>query len=236
MTPEPQPAPETGPAERAGQFRGAVRATLWPTRSLVSTERWFDELYIWTEGGAASTTQRAGIQTEALGDAFKWLQYDLVERVGVTVSFGTIERGLDPVTALFESNVLIAHRMFVLFRGAPQRLRSRYRLRAFADMLRGLKVAVGYRLTAPRVSMELAGVDLVQPIFAKVLAPTINRADAWSDLALEIRALGLDTRSTIVGALETGQQRDHAVRAGFQLGQGRAVRMPYPPPPLPATS
>ena len=25
-------------------------------------------------------------------------------------------------------------------------------------------------------------------------------------------------------------------KAGFQLGQGRAVRMPYPPPPIPATS
>jgi len=236
MTPASHTAPEFGPAESAGHFRGAVRATLWPTRSLVSTERWFDELYIWTEGGAASTTQRAGIQIEALRDSFQWLQYDLVERIGVTISFGTIERALDPLTALFESNVLLAHRMFVLLRGAPQRLRSRYRLRAFADMLRGLEAAVGYRLTAPRVSMELSGVDLVQPIFAKVLAPTVNRADAWSDLALEVRALGLDTRSTIVGALETPQQRDHAVHAGFQLGQGRAVRMPYPPPPLPATS
>lgn len=233
MTPQ---TPDFGPAEQAGSFRGAVRATLWPTRSLVSPERWFDELYVWTEGGAASTTQRARIQIEAIHDAFEWLQYDCVQTVGVTISFGTIERALDPLTALFENNVLLAHRMFVLLRGAPQRLRSRYRLRAFADMLRGLRVAVGYRLTATRVSMEISGVDLVQPIFAKVLAPSSTRPDAWSDLALEVRALGLDTKTTIVGALETRQQRDNAVQAGFELGQGRAVRPPYPPPALPSTT
>ncbi|HTN49820.1 MAG TPA: hypothetical protein VMK32_10350 [Burkholderiaceae bacterium] len=232
----PQSASGSGHAEHAGSFRGAVRATLWPTRSLVSTERWFDELYIWTEGGAASTTQRAQIQIEAMNDAFQWLDYDLVGQIGLTISFGTIERALDPLTELFEKNALLAHRMFVLLRGAPQRLRSRYRLRAFADMLRGLRIAVGYRLTAPRVSMELTGVDLVQPIFAKVLAPNATRPEAWSDLALEIRALGLDTRTTIVGALETAFQRDCAVKAGFELGQGRAVRLPYPPPTLPTKS
>jgi hypothetical protein len=232
----PQSSTETGRAEQAGSFRGPIRATLWPTRSLVSSERWFDELYIWTEGGAATTTQRARIQIEAMGEAFQWLAYDLVERIGVTISFGTIERALDPLTELFERNELLGHRMFVLLRGAPQRLRSRYRLRAFADMLRGLKIAVGYRLTAPRVSMELSGVDLVQPIFAKVLAPNSTRPEAWSDLALEIRALGLDTKSTIVGALETRSQLDSAVRAGFELGQGRAVRPPYPPPAMPVKS
>lgn len=232
----PQSSVESGSADQASQFRGAVRATLWPTRSLVSTERWFDELYVWTEGGSASTTQRASIQLEALKEAFRWLDYDQVERIGVTVSFGTIERALDPLTALFESNMLLAHRMYVLLRGAPQRLRSRYRLRGFADMLRGLKISVGYRLTAPRVSMEIAGIDLVQPTFAKVLAPASARPDTWSDLALEIRALGLDTKATIVGALETRALRDHAVKAGFELGQGRSVRQPYPPPPLPTRS
>jgi hypothetical protein len=232
----PQSASASGHAESAGNFRGAVRATLWPTRSLVSSERWFDELYIWTEGGAATTTQRARIQIEAMSDAFKWLEYDLVERIGLTLSFGTIERALDPLTELFERNVLMGHRMFVLLRGTPQRLRSRYRLRAFADMLRELRIAVGYRLTAPRVSMELSGVDIVQPIFAKVLAPAATRPEAWSDLALEIRALGLDTRTTIVGAIETRYQLDCAVKAGFELGQGRAVRPPYPPPPMPARS
>ena len=227
---------ETGSAEQSGSFRGAVRATMWPTRSLVSKERWFDELYVWTEGGSASTTQRARIQLEAIKDAFLWLEYDAIERIGVTISFGTIERAIDPLTALFEDNVLLAHRLYVLVRGAPQRLRSRYRLRGFADMLRGLKIAVGYRLTAPRVSMELSGVDLVQPTFAKVLAPPTARAETWSDLALEVRALGLDTRSTIVGAVETRPQRDSAVNAGFELAQGRAVRQPYAPPPLPTKS
>jgi len=229
----PQSSVESGIAGQAGSFRGAVRATLWPTRSLVSAERWFDELYIWTEGGAAGTTQRARIQIEAIKDAFRWLEYDLIERVGVTISFGTIERSLDPLNALFENNVLLAHRMFVLVRGTPQRLRSRYRLRGFADMLRALKIAVGYRLTAPRVSMEITGVDLVQPTFAKVLAPASTRPETWSDLALEVRALGLDTKSTIVGAIESRAQRDCAVRAGFELGQGRAIRAPYPPPALP---
>jgi hypothetical protein len=234
MTPHSASTPTSG--EHFGSFRGVVRATLWPTRSLAGSERWFDELYIWTEGGSASTMQRAGIQLRAIKDAFSWLEYDLVERIGVTISFGTVERSLDPLTALFERNVLVAHRMFVLLRGAPQRLRSRYRLRAFADTLRGWRYPVGYRLSAPRVSMELAGVDLVQPIFAKVLAPGSDRFDTWSDLSLEIRALGLDTKSTVLGALENRQQLQLATRAGFELGQGRAVRMPYPPPVLPVKS
>jgi hypothetical protein len=234
MTPQGSAQAET--AVHAGSFRGSVRATLWPTRSLISTERWFDELYVWTEGGTASTTQRARIQIDAMRDAFQWLEFDLVEQIGVTISFGTIERALEPLSQLFEDNVLLAHRMFILLRGAPQRLRSRYQLRAFVDMLRGLKIAVGYRISAPRVSMELSGVDLVQPIFAKVLAPTATRPDVWNDLALEVRALGLDTKSTIVGAIETRQQLQDVRAAGFELGQGRAVRPPYPPPVMPSTS
>jgi len=234
MTPQSSSYPTSG--ETAGRFRGSIRATLWPTRSLTGNERWFDELYIWTEGGAASTTERAKIQLTALRDAFQWLEFDLVERIGVTISFGTVERSLEPLSELFENNVLLAHRMFVMMRGAPQRLRSRYRLRAFADMLRGLQYPVGYRISAPRVSMELSGVDLVQPIFAKVLATNSPRPEPWGDLALEIRALCLDTRSTIVGAIETRQQLQMASRAGFELGQGRAIRMPYPPPALPTRS
>lgn len=198
--------------------------------------RWFDELYIWIEGAAVSTTQRANIQLNSLRDAFEWLAYDLVEQVGVTISFGTVERTLDPLTALFERNAAVAHRTHVLLRGAPQRLRSRYRLRAFADMLRGLNYPVGYRLSAPRVSMEIAGVDLVQPSFAKVLATTVPRAEVWEDMALEVRALGLDTRTTIVGGIEVPQQAHLARGAGFELGQGRAIRQPYPPPSAPTTS
>ena len=230
----PSSHPSSG--EGVGRFRGSVRATLWPTLSLVGNKHWFDELYLWTEGGSASTTERAGIQIHALRNAFDWLAYDLIDRVGVTISFGTIERSLDPLTDLFEKNLLLAHRMFVMLRGAPQRLRSRYRLRAFADMLRGWQFPVGYRISAPRISMELAGIDLVQPIFAKILATTSSRDDAWNDLALEVRALSLDTKTTIVGALETRQQLQSASRVGFEFGQGRAIRMPYPPPTLPTRS
>lgn len=229
----PQDASEPTSADRAEGFRGSIRATLWPTRALAGAVRWFDELYIWTEGSPAGTTQRANIQLNSLRDAFQWLEYDLVEQVGVTISFGTVERALDPLTTLFERNVLLAHRTHVMFRGAPQRLRSRYRLRVFADMLRGLGYPVGYRLSAPRVSMELAGVDLVQPTFAKVLATTAPREEAWQDLALEVRALGLDTRTTIVGGIEVPQQARMAHQVGFELGQGRAVRQPYPPPSIP---
>lgn len=234
MTPQTASKPTTG--ESAGYFRGAIRATLWPTRAFAGAVRWFDELYIWTEGASASTTQRANIQINSLRDAFQWLDYDLVEQVGVTISFGTVERALDPLTALFERNAAMAHRTYVMLRGAPQRLRSRYRLRAFADMLRGLNYPVGYRISAPRVSMELSGVDLVQPIFAKVLAITAPRDEAWNDLALEVRALGLDTRTTIVGGIEVPQQARLAQRVGFELGQGRAIRQPYPPPALPTHS
>lgn len=228
----PQALPDTS----SGRYPGAVRANVWPTRSLTGSKRWFDELYLWTEGGAASTTQRATMQLDALTDAFSWLEYDLVERVGVTISFGTVERALDPLSELFERNLLFAHRMFVMFRGAPQRLRSRYRLRAFAELLRALRFPVGYRITAPRVSMEWAGVDLVQPIFAKVLATPSPRPDAWNDLALEVRALGLDTRSTIVAGIETRFQRSRASEAGFEFGQGRSIRPPYPPPGIPPTT
>ena len=229
----PQSVSEPTSAERGEGFRGSIRATLWPTRALAGGVRWFDELYIWTEGAAAGTTQRANIQLNSLRDAFQWLEYDLVEQVGVTISFGTVERSLDPLTALFERNALLAHRTYVMLRGAPQRLRSRYRLRAFADVLRGFAYPVGYRLSAPRVSMELSGVDLVEPTFAKVLATTVPRAEAWQDLALEVRALGLDTRTTIIGGIEVPQQARMAKDVGFELGQGRAIRQPYPPPSIP---
>jgi hypothetical protein len=50
----------------------------------------------------------------------------------------------------------------------------------------------------------------------------------------EVRALGLDTKSTVLGAIENRQQMQLGSRAGFELGQGRAIRMPYPPPVIPA--
>lgn len=216
--------------EAPGRFGGSIRATLWPTRALAGGVRWFDELYVWTEGSAPTVTQRARIQITAVRDAFKWLEYGLVEEVGVTISFGTIERALDPLNALFERNVLVAHRMYVLLRGAPDRLRSRYRLRGFASMLRGLGHHVGYRVSAPRVGMELRGVELVQPDFAKVLATTSRREEAWGDLAAEVRAVGLDPRTTIIGGVQDADQVRMAGAAGFEFGQGIALRPPYPPP------
>jgi hypothetical protein len=216
----------------AARFGGSIRATLWPTRAFAGGIRWFDELYVWTEGAAPTVTQRARIQINALRDAFRWLDYELVEQVGVTISFGTIERALDPLNELFERNVLLAHRTHVMLRGAPNRLRSRYRLRAFAHMLRGLDYPVGYRISAPRVSMEMQGVDLVRPSFAKVLAPSSRRPEAWVGLAAEVRAIGLDTATTIVGGLQDAEQAYLAAHTGFELGQGLAIRPPYPPPLL----
>jgi hypothetical protein len=229
-------APRTKPAGGATRFGGSIRATLWPTRAFAGSVRWFDELYVWTEGAAPTVTQRARIQINALRDAFRWLEYELVEQVGVTISFGTVERALDPLNELFERNVLLAHRTYVMLRGAPHRLRSRYRLQAFAEMLRGLGYRVGYRISAPRVGMELQGIDLVRPSFAKVLAPASRRQEAWLDLAAEVRAVGLDPATTIVGGLEAAEQARLAAAAGFELGQGLAIRAPYPPPldrPLP---
>src|SRR5512146_970755 len=79
-----QGALKSRPGEGAGRFGGSIRATLWPTRAFAGGVRWFDELYVWTEGAAPTVTQRARIQINALRDAFKWLEFDLVEQVGVT--------------------------------------------------------------------------------------------------------------------------------------------------------
>jgi hypothetical protein len=99
-------------------------------------------------------------------------------------------------------------------------------------MLRGLGYHVGYRISAPRVGMELRGVELVRPDFAKVLATTANSEQAWKDLAAEVRAVGLDPRVTIVGGVQDAEQVRLAALAGFELGQGLAIRPPYPPPSI----
>src|SRR5258706_14720872 len=132
---------------------GVVRAIMWPTYTLVGRERWFDELYVWTEHFAASTMQRARIQLTALEHAFAMLEKELVRRAGVTLSFGTVERALDQLSGVFHAHNLVAHRMQVLLRGDVERMRSPYRVRAFVDYLRAQHVAVGYRIDAPRLSM-----------------------------------------------------------------------------------
>jgi EAL domain-containing protein (putative c-di-GMP-specific phosphodiesterase class I) len=80
--------------------------------------------------------------------------------------------------------------------------------------------------------MELRGVELVRPEFAKVLATTANREEAWIDLAAEVRAVGLHTQTTIIGGVQEAEQARMAALAGFELGQGLAIRPPYPPPSL----
>jgi hypothetical protein len=212
-------------------IEGSICAVMWPTMTLAGRERWFDELYVWTEGFQASTMQRARIQLAALGKAFALLERERVRRVGVTLSFGTVERCLDQVTDTFDAHVLHTHRTCVLLRGQIDRLRSPYRVRSFVEWLRTLQVPVGYRLTASRISMEMKAIDFLGPDFSKVLAPTSNRIEYWQDIALEARAAGLKLDRAIVAGLEHAEQRKLALAAGFAFGQGHAVRTPYDPPP-----
>jgi hypothetical protein len=174
--------------------------------------------------------QRAHIQLAALAKAFALLERERVKRVGVTLSFGTVERCLDQVTDVFDAHRLLSHRTCVLLRGHVDRMRSRYRVRGFIDWLRTLQIPVGYRLTANRISMEMRAIDFVAPDFAKLLAPSSNRSEYWQDVALEARAAGLKVDRAIVAGIEQAEQRKNAVAAGFAFGQGHAVRAPYDPP------
>ena len=221
-------------------IQGDLCATIWPTCSLQSTERWFDELYLWTEGFEASTTQRARIQAFALKQAFQILDRDESERIAITLSFGTVERCLDHFAAAFDSNPAHSERVVVMLRGSFERLRQRYRLRAFVEYLHILKIPVGYRLSTPRVSMELKALDFLRPDFAKVLAPRSARVEAWQDLLLEGRVADVPVERLIVAGLETPQQLELARRAGIPFGQGSAIMAAYAPrkhtrvvPPLP---
>jgi hypothetical protein len=214
---------------------GSICALMWPTLTLSGRERWFDELYVWTEGFQASTMQRARIQLAALAKGFALLEREQLGRVGITLSFGTVERCLDQVTDLFDAHRLLAHRSCVLLRGQIDRLRSRYRVRGFIDWLRTQQIPVGYRLTASRISMEMRAIDFVAPDFAKLLAPSSSRPEYWADVALEARAAGLKLDRAIVAGIEQTTQRNHAQGAGFAFGQGHAVRAPYDPPATTST-
>src|SRR5215470_8075275 len=198
---------------------GSICAVMWPTLTLVARERWFDELYIWTEGFQASTMQRARIQLAALSKGFALLERERVARVGITLSFGTVERCLDQVTELFDTHRLLAHRSCILLRGQIDRVRSRYRVRGFIDWLRTQQIPVGYRLTATRISMEMRAIDFVAPDFAKVLAPSSRPSEYWSDVALEARAAGLKLDRAIVAGIEMPDQCKNAQTAGFAFGQ-----------------
>lgn len=216
--------------DRLASLQGHVCAAMWPTVKLGAPERWFDELYVWTEGFQASTMQRARIQLHALRKAFELLAQERVRTVGVTLSFGTVERCLDLVTDAFDENRLFCHRIVVLLRGQVERMRSPYRVRGFADWLRSQQIPVGYRLVAPRVSMEMRAIDFVQPDFAKIEAPNSGRADFWSDVALEARAAGLNPEWTILSGLDQPSAARLARGAGFGFGQGDALKHTYPLP------
>jgi hypothetical protein len=210
-------------------IEGSVCATVWPTGALNSDERWFDEIYIWTEGFQASTTQRGRIQSIILENAFQMLERERVEQVGITLSLGTVERFLDPVVEAFESHALVAHRMVVMVRGSVARLRSRYRVRAFVDHLRWQQIAVGYQVATARISMELKALDFLRPDFAKLLAPNSSRAEFWQDFALEARVAGVLPEWIIVAGLESPRQIALATQVGIRFGQGSAVRPAYAP-------
>jgi len=210
-------------------IEGSVCATVWPTRELSSDERWFDEVYLWTEGFQASTTQRARIQSTALENAFYMLEREHADQVGVTLSFGTVERFLEQVVETFQVHALVAHRMVVILRGSIERLRSRYRLRAFIDHLRGQHIPVGYRVTAQRITMELKALDFLQPDFAKLLAPNSSRTEFWQDFVLEARVAGVPPEWMIAAGLENQQQVALAKQVGIRFGQGTAVRPAYAP-------
>jgi hypothetical protein len=211
-------------------IEGSVCAAMWPTYQLATREHWFDELYVWTEGFQASTMQRARIQLNSLRKGFALLSQERVRRVGVTLSFGTVERCLDLVTDTFDEHRLLSHRVVVLLRGQIDRMRSPYRVRGFVDWLRSLQVPVGYRLAAPRISMEMKATDFVQPDFAKVDAPTSGRVDFWRDVLLEARSASLNPDWLIVSGLETEGQLALARDAGFGFGQGTVLKPPYDPP------
>ena len=129
--------------DRNHPVEGEVCATMWPTRTLAERERWFDELYVWTEGFQASTTQRARIQIAALDHALRMLDCESADSVAVTLSFGTAERHLDSIVRRLQLYPLVAHRAVVILRGALDRVRSQYRIRALIDYLRSGQITDG---------------------------------------------------------------------------------------------
>jgi len=163
----PQSKPNLTLAGLLRSSEGTVGATMWPTRALATRERLFDELYVWTEGYQPTTMRRARLQILALRKAFALLEFQRVDRICVTLSFGTVERALDPATDIFETNRLLAHRSSVMLRGQVERLRSPYRVQSFVEWLRTQAVPVGYRLSASRIGAERKAIELLQPGFAK---------------------------------------------------------------------
>jgi HEPN domain-containing protein len=233
---EPRPAlgthhlevdPTVDPLSR---FGSRVRALVWPTRTLVGSERWFDELYVWTADFEPDRSLRAQIQLAALEHAFSMLEHERVERVAVTLSFGSVERSLEALVRTLDTHRLTAHRLSILLRGAMERLRWPYRVREFIDFLRSYQVPVGYRFAEPRASMEMSAIDFVAPDFAKMLAPISVREETWFEMSREVNALGLTRETFVLAGIEREEQLRLAKQTGFVLGQGRALKKPYFPP------
>jgi hypothetical protein len=212
------------------RFGSRVRALVWPTRTLVGSQRWFDELYVWTADFEPDRSLRSQIQLAAMEHAFSMLEHERVERVAVTVSFGSVERSLEAFANVLEAHRYTAHRLSVLLRGAMERLRWPYRVREFIDLLRSYQIAVGYRFAEPRPSMEMAAIDFVAPDFAKMLAPISSREETWQEMSREVNALGLTRETFVLAGIEREEQLNLARNTGFVLGQGRALKKPYFPP------
>lgn len=212
-----------------GVPNGAVCATIWPTRSLQARERWFDELYLWTDGFEPNPVQWSRIQLFGLRRALGMLAREESKQMAVTLSFGTIQKYDERIDTQLRTHALVAHRLSVILRGSVELVRSHYRIRAFIDYLRAQQIPVGLRVTAPRLTMDLSAFALVQPDFAKILAPASNLAEAWQNLALEARVVGISEQWLIVAGLQTQEQVERAVQAGIGFGQGNAVRPAHNP-------
>jgi hypothetical protein len=207
-----------------------VCAQMRPVHALNSSERWFDELCLWPEGFEVSVSQRARIQAFALRYALRILDRQESSQIGVTISFGTVERYLDHLAEALETHTRHLRRVTVMLRGSFNRLQYLYRLRTFVEYLRILRVPFGYYLTAPRVSMELKALGFLQPDFAKVPAPTMARIERWQDLALEARVAGIPFERFIVAGLDTPQQLSFARQVEIPYGQGSAIAAAQAPP------
>jgi len=203
---------------------GDVCATVWPTRSLQTPLRWFDELYLWADGFAPSPVQWSRIQLLAMEQALAMLAREEAEQVGITLSFGTIQKFDERIDKKLREHALVAHRLVVMLRGSLDLVRSQYRIRAFVDYLRAQQITVGLRVSAPRMAMEMSAFSLVEPEFAKVLVPASNHGETWNNLPLEARVAGISERWLIVAGLQTTEQLEQATRIGAGFGQGNAVR------------
>jgi hypothetical protein len=210
---------------------GDVCATVWPTRSLQTPLRWFDELYLWADGFEPSPVQWSRIQLLAMEQALAMLAREETEQVGVTLSFGTIQKFDERIDMKLREHALVAHRLVVMLRGSIDLVRSQYRIRAFVDYLRAQQITVGLRISAPRMAMEMSAFSLVEPEFAKVLVPASNHGETWNNLPLEARVAGINERWLIIAGLQTANQVEQATRIGAGFGQGNAVRPAQLPEP-----